>query len=341
MNDSERLRNMGPHVSDPRDIASPPGLAAPRGRGSVFSPQDSGFWQLEKGQLHPSLPLEDCCRIRVDTFEPWIGCLYGRACEFCYVPEINRRHGWSRDSFWYGNFGKWLIFKPGLEAKVRTQLMRTRPDQWKLIFGASKTEILTPLKSCREVLHFVLDALAAAPGNVYFMLQTRRDPTREGLYPQILALAERGRLGVSMSLSSDLASPVEHAILTPDERLRIMRRLKEDGVFVSCAVAPIAPFSSEFARKLVQAAHHVAVQEAKPPGRSGAATRKPAFERLVAHSEANGFGPGQLAQQLVDDLTKADPDFPWGIDSAGFVGAFASALRHYGRWDAFLASIRS
>jgi DNA repair photolyase len=164
------------------------------------------------------------------------------------------------------------------------------------------------------------------------MIQTRSKAIEEkdpAIFNRIIELARRKKVGVSFSISTDLL-PAQRSIesggLAPDERLRIMARLKQAGVFVSAAVAPVMPFSPDFASKLVESCHHASIQVLHLTG-SGAATPKPVLNQM--HSEIPHYREldRKLAEEI-DALAGAE-DFSWGLNNKGFIGAFLAARRYY------------
>jgi DNA repair photolyase len=110
------------------------------------------------------------------------------------------------------------------------------------------------------------------------------------------------------------------------ERLRIMARLKQAGVFVSAAVAPLMPYSPDFARKLVDSCHHASIQVLHLPG-AGAATPKDVLDQTHTAIPHYRDLEKRLAEEI-DNLVGA-AGFSWGIANKGFIGAFLAARRFY------------
>jgi hypothetical protein len=107
-----------------------------------------------------------------------------------------------------------------------------------------------------------------------------------------------------------------------------MGRLKHAGVFVSAAVAPLMPYSPDFARKLVDSCHHASIQGLHLTG-SGAATPKHVLDQT--HRDIPQYR--ELAGKLADEIETAGglEDFSWGLNNKGFIGAFLAARRFYER----------
>ena len=105
-----------------------------------------------------------------------------------------------------------------------------------------------------------------------------------------------------------------------------MARLKAAGAFVSAAVAPLMPYSPEFARKLVDSCHHASIQVLHLTG-SGAATPKDVLDQT--HMDIPHYR--ELDSKLADEIetVAGAHDFSWGINNKGFIGAFLAARRFY------------
>lgn len=330
---------MDPFFRDRRDINCPDNIAVPRGRSVVFTKHEKGahdFWAFDDGQIHPAISIQELRELSVLTLEPWNGCLLGKKCQHCYVPRLQQRQGWTKGSFWFEEYGRWLLFKSGLEEAVRRELVRRRAQSWKLVYMAVKTEpLLTPLE-CQKVVRSLLESFLDANGPVLLFLQTRMDPTRHSAYELMKELGRRRRLAFSISISTDdrvAMAGIETPVYLPDDRLNFMMQLKEDGFFVSAAAAPLLPFTDNFARRIVETAHHASIQEAHPPTCHGSATKKDVYEVVLGTQRLRGFNVGDLERCLVDQISAIGPEFTWGIGNGGFVGSFWAALHHYGLWD--------
>jgi DNA repair photolyase len=149
-----------------------------------------------------------------------------------------------------------------------------------------KTDPLLPIKDALAITAHNLDVFLDA--ECFLMIQTRSKAVEESdpaIFTRIVALARHKKVGVSFSISTDLLDQqrrIESGGLLPAERLAIMARLKDAGVFVSAAVAPLMPYSPDFARKLVDCCHHASIQVLHLTG-SGAATPNAVLDQT--HSE--------------------------------------------------------
>jgi hypothetical protein len=336
---SQQSQSLDPFYRDPRDINCPADIPAPRGRASVFAKQSIGFWSFDAGEAHPGIPLDELRGFDIETLEGWLSCILGVKCGQCYVPKLQQRQGWTTDSFWFQQYGKWLMFKPGLEEAVRRELVRKKSQRWKLVYMSVKTEPLLRIPDCQKVTCSILESFVKARRPVFLFVQTRMDPTRHQAYELMRELGRQRRIAFSISISTDdrkAMEGIETPVHSPEERLAFMRQLKEDGFFVSAAAAPLLPFTDKFAERIVEAAHHASVQEAHPPSCSGSATKKDVYEVILGTQRLYGYNSvGDLERKLVQQLSALAPEFTWGIANAGFVGSFYAALNHYGLWSEY------
>jgi DNA repair photolyase len=309
----------------------------PKGLESVLTLQSSGFWaRLTDSPANPDFTATDIPQ-SIWTADPWIGCLWGLSCRFCYVPSVGTRlYPGGHNSYWYQEWGNWLVYKPDFTSRLRKQLLdgrgQTRPAfQGAALYYSPKTDPLLPVKDALTITARNLDVFLDA--DIFLMIQTRSKAverrTDPDIFNRVVELARRKKVGVSFSISTDLLDQqrrIETGGLAPAERLRIMARLKDAGVFVSAAVAPLMPSSPDFARKLVAACHHASIQVLHSTG-SGAATPKDVLTqtyREIPHYR-------DLERRLADEIeaVKGAEHFSWGLANKGFIGAFLAARRFY------------
>ena len=308
----------------------------PKGLNTVLTPQSSGFWgKLSQSPANPDFSETDIPQ-SIWTVDPWIGCLWGLSCRFCYVPSVGTRlYEGGHSSYWYQEWGNWLIYKPDFTSRLRKHLLdgrgQTRPAfQGAAIYYSPKTDPLLPIKQALAITARNLDVFLDA--ECFLMIQTRSKAVEEqepDIFNRIVELARHKKVGVSFSISTDLLDQqrrIERGGLSPTERLEIMARLKSAGIFVSAAVAPLMPYSSEFARKLVESCHHASIQVLHLTG-SGAATPKDVLNQT--HRETPHYR--ELDRTLADEIetVAGAHDFSWGINNKGFLGAFLAARRFY------------
>jgi DNA repair photolyase len=310
--------------------------AFPKGLNTVLTLQTTGFWgKLNHTPAKPDFSEPDVPKL-VYTFDPWLGCVFGTSCQFCYVPSVATRvYPGGRQSYWYQQWGNWLLYKPDITNRLRKQLLdgaaQTRPPyKGAAIYMSPKTDPLLPIKKALTITAQNLDVFLDV--DCFLMIQTRSKAVEEkdpDIFNRIVELARHKKVGVSFSISTDLLDKqrqIERGGLTPEERLQIMARLKSEGVFVSAAVAPLMPYSPDFARKLVESCHHTSIQVLHLTG-SGAASPKAVLDQT--HRELPNYR--DLDRKLADEIEAADgaETLSWGINNKGFIGAFLVAQRFY------------
>jgi DNA repair photolyase len=253
------------------------------------------------------------------------------------VPSVGTRlYEGGHTSYWYQEWGNWLVYKPEFTSRLRKQLLDAGGQTRTLFQGAAiyyspKTDPLLPVTDALTISARNLDVFLEA--DIFLMIQTRSKAVerqnKPDIFTRILELARRKKVGVSFSISTDQLSQqrcIETGGLAPAERLRIMARLKAAGVFVSAAVAPLMPYSPDFARKLVDSCHHASIQALHRTG-SGAATPKAVLDQT--HRDIPHYR--ELDRKLAQEIEAADgaAEFSWGINNRGFIGAFLAARRFY------------
>ena len=95
------------------------GSGLPKGMNVVLARQRSGFWgRLGNGGARPDFGAAEVPP-RIYTFEPWLGCLWGASCRFCYVPNLSERfYPGGTQSDWFRKWGQWLLPKPDITARL-------------------------------------------------------------------------------------------------------------------------------------------------------------------------------------------------------------------------------
>jgi DNA repair photolyase len=250
------------------------------------------------------------------------------------VPSLGTRlYPGGKTSYWYEQWGYWLLPKPAITRRLQQQLLdeagRTRtPYRDAAIYMSPKTDPLIPIPEYLETTQQNLDTFLDA--DTFLMIQTRSPKVEDpAIFPRIIELAREKKVGISFSISTDLLEEqrkIELGGLPPEGRLQLMGRLKDAGVFVSAAVAPLMPHSPDFARKLQDSCHHAAIQVLHLTG-SGAATPTDILNQV--HREIPQYR--ELDRRLADaiEALAGAEQLSWGINNKGFIGAFLAARRFY------------
>ena len=302
----------------------------------VLARQRAGFWgRLGDGPSHPEFSEDDVPGL-IYTFEPWLGCLWGTSCSFCYVPNLSVRHfPGGHESGWFKDWGRWLVPKPEITTRLRHQLFdargKTRPTyRGGFVFMSAKTDPYLPSPELLDITRANLKTFLEA--DVFLMCPTRSAAVVEDaeIFRILIQMAEKRKVGVSFSVGTDIKEEqrrIERGGLSPERRLRIMADLKSAGVFVSAAVSPLMPYSDEFPRHLLECAHHASIQLLRSIG-FGSTTPK----NVLTEVQGSIRHYRDLDRRLVEQLSglPGAARFSWGIGNKGFTGAFLAARRFYG-----------
>jgi DNA repair photolyase len=301
----------------------------------VLAKQKNGFWgHVGDGLSHPVITQQDIPD-PLFTFEPWLGCLWGKSCKFCYVPNLSAGfYPGGRNSEWYRGWGNWLVLKPNITTKLRKRLLDSSGKTRKAYRGASifmsaKTDPFLPVKENLQITKGNLRVFADA--DVFVMCQTRSAQVTDDaeILELLQHMAKRGKAGVSFSISTDILGEQqrsERGGISPLRRMEVMEKLKSKSIFVTAAVCPIMPFSYEFPGRLLECSNHASVQILRPAG-SGSSTPKEFLDDV--HDNIPHYG--ELDLKLVEKFSAQDQNsgFSWGIGAKGFIGGFVAARRFY------------
>jgi DNA repair photolyase len=169
------------------------------------------------------------------SLTPARNCTFG--CSYCYVPTM-RVQGGLRPEDWR-HWGEFTTFKSNAAELLRRAL---RPEQ--VIYCSPLTDPYQPAEEQQAMMPGILRAAITAPPRV-FVIQTR-GPL---IVRDLDLLREMGdRLRVSFSVTTDrdeVRRIFEPHCATVEERWRTVRVLRDAGISVSVAMAPILPCDPE------------------------------------------------------------------------------------------------
>jgi len=206
------------------------------------------------------------------SLNPYAGCVYG--CSYCYVRKLPvavlRGEEW----------GTWVDIKEGAAALLRKELRREKAKGPVTIFMSSSTDPYQPLEYKEQITRSLLEIMAEDPPD-FLLLQTRSPLVRR----DIDLLRKLGsRVRVSMTIETDLEE-VRQAFtpLSPPiaARLETLRLLKNEGIPVQAAIAPVLPSSERFAEILLPVTSRICIDDFwMGDGSGGARTQSLGLERL-------------------------------------------------------------
>ncbi|MGH7988395.1 MAG: radical SAM protein [Candidatus Acidiferrales bacterium] len=173
------------------------------------------------------------------TLNPYVGCAFGDAggCPFCYVRALPVARAAP------GGWGSWVIAKSNLIAHLERELealCRAGKLEATTVFMASATDPYQGLERRLRLTRAALQAFVRFPPR-RVLVQTR-SPMIERDIDRLRELGPRVIASITLETDDD---EVRRA-LTPTSpsvarRLMTARRLREAGVFVQLAVAPMMP----------------------------------------------------------------------------------------------------
>jgi DNA repair photolyase len=171
------------------------------------------------------------------SLTPARNCTFG--CTYCYVPTL-RIYGGLKPEDWK-RWGQFTTVKANAAALLARQL---RPAQ--RIYCSPLVDPYQPAEADAKLMPAILDALCANPPAV-FVVQTR-GPLIVRDIDALRALARRTRLRVSFSLTTDredVRKLFEPRCAPLQERLDAMAALRDAGIEVYAALAPLLPCDPE------------------------------------------------------------------------------------------------
>jgi len=236
---------------------------------SILTPV-SGFL-AEAGFTHSLTPARNC------TF----------GCSYCYVPTM-RVQGGLRPEDWR-HWGEFTTFKSNA-----AELLRRALRQEQVIYCSPLTDPYQPAEETQRAMPGILRAVIAAPPRV-FVIQTRGPLILRDL-DLLRAMGDRIRVSFSVTTDRDEVRRLfEPHCAAVEERWRTVATLRDAGVPVSVAMAPILPCDPE---ALVEGAAAVSggpliadpfhVRAVK---RSGATTREAAARICERHGWGEWLEP--------------------------------------------------
>jgi DNA repair photolyase len=243
------------------------------------------------------------------SLNPYVGCAFGDAggCPFCYVrmlPVAKAGHA---------PWGAWVIAKSNLAEKLEAEVAALEKSgrlERTTIFMSSATDPYQGLERHLRLSRAALEVLARYP--IRRVLVQTRSPLVERDLDLLRVLGPRVIVSISIETDDDT---VRRAI-TPTSpsvarRFTTARRLREAGIFVQLAIAPMMPNDAEhFATLAADAADRVVIDTYfAGDGASGARSRALGIGALYQkHGYDRWFEPGAEADLLAAMRDRLGPD---------------------------------
>jgi DNA repair photolyase len=264
---------------------------------SILSPV-SGFL-AEAGFTHSLTPARNC------TF----------GCSYCYVPTM-RVQGGLRPEDWR-HWGEFTTFKSNAAELLRRAL---RPGQ--VIYCSPLTDPYQPAEETRRTMPGILQAAMASPPRV-FVIQTRGP-----LILRDVALLREMRdwLRVSFSVTTDredVRRIFEPHCAAVEERWRTIEALRDAGIAVSVAIAPILPCDpAAMVERAAAVSNGPVIADpfhVRAVKRSGATTREAAVRICERHGWSEWLDPAFQKEALARMARRAGKlGREFGYGTAGF-----------------------
>ncbi len=254
------------------------------------------------------------------SLTPARNCTFG--CTYCYVPTMRMYGGLKRED-WL-RWGQFTTFKSNAAELLERDLRGNE-----LVYCSPLVDPYQPAEAARLAMPPILRALANKPPRL-FVFQTRGPLILRDL-PLILALAAKTDVRVSFSLTTereDVRRWYEPHCAPFEERLRVLRALREAGIRAFATLAPLLPCDPETlanaamdasAENLVGDPFHT--REVKKHG----ATTRPQGEKVSAH---RGFAEwhrpdfqGEVVERIRSAASARGRQFGIGPEGFGWLAA--------------------
>jgi DNA repair photolyase len=233
------------------------------------------------------------------SLTPARNCTFG--CTYCYVPTM-RIYGGLKPEDWQ-HWGQFTTFKSNAADLLGREL---RPEQ--RIYCSPLVDPYQPSEASEKMMPRILEALLEAPPRV-FTIQTRGS-----LILRDLELLKLAKVRVSFSITTnrdDIRRLYEPHCSTFEQRLDVVRTLRDAGIETYATLAPLLPCDPELlARAALDATHRdligdpLHIRATKP---HGATTREAAFKIAARHHHSDWLNPQNQATvvEQIDRIARA------------------------------------
>lgn len=249
------------------------------------------------------------------SLTPARNCTFG--CTYCYVPTL-RIYGGLKPEDWQ-RWGQFTTYKSNAAALLRRELRSTQS-----IYCSPLVDPYQPAEAREQMMPRILDALLETPPRV-FTIQTRGPLILRDL-DRLRALSSRTRLRVSFSITTnrdDIRRLYEPHCANCEERLDVVRTLRQNGIEAYATLAPLLPCDPEvLAKAALDASHRDLIGDPlhiRASKRYGATTREAAFKICAAHDHGDYLDAAYQARvvEQIDAVARAS-GFTFATGSRGF-----------------------
>jgi DNA repair photolyase len=237
------------------------------------------------------------------SLTPARNCTFG--CTYCYVPTMGIYGGLKPED--WKRWGQFTTFKSNASELLRREL---RAEQ--SIYCSPLVDPYQPAEAEELMMPRILDALVEAPPRV-FTIQTRGTLILRDL-DRLKVLARCTRLRVSFSMTTnreDIRRLYEPRCAGFEERLDVVRTLREEGIEAYATLAPLLPCDpEELAGAALDASRRHLIGDPlhlRETKRHGATTRDAAFKISAVHGHNDFFDALSQARvvERIDAVARA------------------------------------
>ncbi|MGA3187804.1 MAG: radical SAM protein [Bryobacteraceae bacterium] len=250
------------------------------------------------------------------SLTPARNCTFG--CTYCYVPTMGVYGGLKPED--WKRWGQFTTYKSNAPELLRREL---RSDGV-TIYCSPLVDPYQPAEAVEQMMPRILDALLERPPRV-FTIQTRGPLILRDL-ERLLALSKTTSVRVSFSITTnreEIRRLYEPHCATFEERLEVVRTLRDAGIETYATLAPLLPCDPEvLARAALEASKRDLIGDPlhiRATKRHGATTREAAFKISAAHHHhewLNAAHQARVVEQI--DCIAGEAGFTFTTGPRGF-----------------------
>jgi DNA repair photolyase len=249
------------------------------------------------------------------SLTPARNCTFG--CTYCYVPTMGIYGGLKPED--WKRWGQFTTYKSNAPELLRREV---RPAQ--SIYCSPLVDPYQLAEAEEQMMPRILDVLLDAPPRV-FTIQTRGPLILRDL-ERLRSLSLRTTLRVSFSITTnreDIRRLYEPHCASFEERLNVVRTLREAHIETYATLAPLLPCDPEvLARAALDASHNNLIGDPlhiRATKRHGATTREAAFKISSLHHHGEYFDAAHQARvvEQIDTIAR-EAGFSFTTGPRGF-----------------------
>jgi DNA repair photolyase len=249
------------------------------------------------------------------SLTPARNCTFG--CTYCYVPTMGIYGGLKPED--WERWGQFTTYKSNAAELLRRELRASQS-----IYCSPLVDPYQPAEASERMMPRILDTLIETPPRV-LAIQTRGPLILRDL-DRLRAVAGRTTLRVSFSITTnreDVRRLYEPHCASFEERLEVVRALRDAGIETYATLAPLLPCDPEvLARAAIDATHRDLIGDPlhiRATKRHGATTREAAFKISDAHGHGDYLDAANQARVVEQiDTFAREAGFTFTTGARGF-----------------------